>query len=73
MDVSNITSFLEVAFVRVWANPSGVIVYSKDNSQPVTLSQGRVHWTLGLSEIGAEGQKVQKSKLVTFFYCKIEF
>ena len=24
-------------------------------------------WTLGLSEKGAEGQKVQKSKLVTFF------
>jgi hypothetical protein len=37
---------LEVAFVRVWANPSGVIVYSKDNSQPVILSQDRVHWTL---------------------------
>ena len=25
------------------------------------------HCALGLSEIGAEGQKVQKSKLVTFF------
>ena len=24
-------------------------------------------WQVGLSEIGAEGQKVQKSKLVTFF------
>ena len=28
---------------------------------------------VGLSEIGAEGQKVKKSKLITFFYCKIEF
>ena len=26
-----------------------------------------LHHPLGLSEIGAEGQKVQKSKLVTFF------
>ena len=26
-----------------------------------------VKWWIGLSEIGAEGQKVQKSKLVTFF------
>ena len=28
---------------------------------------GEVFFNLGLSEIGAEGQKVQKLKLVTFF------
>ena len=42
----------------------------------VTKFQAHGHiksYTLGLSEIGAEGQKVQKSKLVTFFLWKIEF
>ena len=36
-------------------------------SQGAAFQGDRGSWRVGLSEIGAEGQKVQKLKLVTFF------
>ena len=41
-----------------------------DTSQdlvPICDTTYTTRYTIGLSEIGAEGQKFQKSKLVTFF------
>ena len=60
---------------------SAVVVYMEFGQQVVPQQVGGValvekkvelhpswrRWAVGLSEIGAEGQKVQKSKLVTFF------
>ena len=41
--------------------------WSTDTLNTTPAKSPAPRWTLGLSEIGAEGQKVQKSKLVTFF------
>ena len=57
------TTGVEVLCDR-WQEKTKIIPENKKVMETITQNDS---WWLGLSEIGAEGQKVQKSKLVTFF------
>ena len=58
---------------QIGSPPPPLVYFYNEDPNPLIKKQLQIECRLGLSEIGAEGQKVQKSKLVTFFYCKIEF
>ena len=56
--------------VRVESHRPSLLMSSSSSYHVIAINDIRMTLgmsTLGLSEIGAEGQKVQKSKLLTFF------